>query len=977
MEHWRTPYLGLRDIPPGLEDFELTTFFSYSAAERRKIDSRRQPLHSLAVALHIGFIRMTGRTLDAFERIPKRLWSHIGEQINVDPPDIGTLRSLYTERVRTIADHQKLAYEALGFQQMTEHQRRYVVRWLRETIAGRAGSTSLLHELKRWFYEHRILLIADRELKRFIAEAHRDQEAQLTEALTRAYGAQRLAEWDKGLTTNRDDGTPTQTWLWTAPRKQSTVQMSECFDRIEHLRGLGAHAGWPDAVKDAAVRYYGRRCANRPPSVSKRVTSTRRTLEVGCFLRHALCTASDQVLIMLRRWIRRTANKAASESAPKVADAQARLREFAQAVRGLATDTKLTYKELKTQLCTMVDATLQEAKVSRAALARAWLVDHPQQARAVLGKLLDLSLESEGEHPVIEALKVLREVYAGPTSELPQVASIDLGRRWREAIAADDRKKALNAFEWATLFKLRVALRNGSVHLSHSFQFLGHAALLIPEAEWQAKRKHHYGHRNLPQDPKEFIGPVTELLKKRIEEFADAAESGKVSIDNDGMHLEKQPPSPEELRVAELRRALFAERGPGQIADMMLHIDSKVRFSWQLLGREPHNRNELLLAYAGVLALSTSMSASQVARMMPGVSAEAVRQMTKRLCDERKLRTASDAVLQHLHSFDIAQHWGRGDLASSDMMSLQTPRASWKAGADPRRKTASIGIYTHALDRWGFVYDQPIVLNQRQAGAAIEGVIRQTAVEDIGMLSVDTHGYTHFAMALAKYLHLDLCPRLADLRSRHLHAPVGFTVPPALKTILDCDIVESQIEAAYDGHVRIASSVATGQCSADQLLQRYGSDARGQLHYDAGVQMGMMLCSIFLVDYFLIPSFRGEIQHVLNRGESMHTLQRAIHDGMIPNELAKRDESLVGVASALSLMCNVVMAWNAGHMQAGLDRIRAAGGEPTSEDLRHIAPTNIESVNLRGTFDFPVEKYAERILPSSVAGTGSARWRSA
>jgi hypothetical protein len=63
-------------------------------------------------------------TLDAFERFPKRLWNHIGEQINADPPGIGTLRALYTERVRTIANHQKLACEALGFQQMTEHQRR-------------------------------------------------------------------------------------------------------------------------------------------------------------------------------------------------------------------------------------------------------------------------------------------------------------------------------------------------------------------------------------------------------------------------------------------------------------------------------------------------------------------------------------------------------------------------------------------------------------------------------------------------------------------------------------------------------------------------------------------------------------------------------------------------------------------------------------------------------------------------------------
>jgi hypothetical protein len=130
------------------------------------------------------------------------------------------------------------------------------------------------------------------------------------------------------------------------------------------------------------------------------------------------------------------------------------------------------------------------------------------------------------------------------------------------------------------------------------------------------------------------------------------------------------------------------------------------------------------------------------------------------------------------------------------------------------------------------------------------------------------------------------------------------------------------------------------------------------------------------MDYFLIPGFRGEIQHALNRGESMHTLQRAIHDGQIPNELAKREETLAAVSSALSLMCNMVMAWNTEHMQAGLDRIHAAGADPSSEDLRRVAPTNIEGLNLRGTFDFPVEKYAERILPSSMVGAGSARWRS-
>jgi hypothetical protein len=54
----------------------------------------------------------------------------------------------------------QVAYQELGFRQMTEHQRRYVVRWLRETLVGRGGISGLLPELKRWFYAHQILPIA-------------------------------------------------------------------------------------------------------------------------------------------------------------------------------------------------------------------------------------------------------------------------------------------------------------------------------------------------------------------------------------------------------------------------------------------------------------------------------------------------------------------------------------------------------------------------------------------------------------------------------------------------------------------------------------------------------------------------------------------------------------------------------------------------------------------------------------------------
>ncbi len=72
------------------------------------------------------------------------------------------------------------------------------------------------------------------------------------------------------------------------------------------------------------------------------------------------------------------------------------------------------------------------------------------------------------------------------------------------------------------------------------------------------------------------------------------------------------------------------------------------------------------------------------------------------------------------------------------------------ARLDPRRRTYAVGTYAHVLDQWGILYHQPIVLNRRQAGAAIEGALRQRQVGQLERVAVDTHGFTHFAMALAK-----------------------------------------------------------------------------------------------------------------------------------------------------------------------------------------------------------------------------------
>jgi Tn3 transposase DDE domain len=111
-----------------------------------------------------------------------------------------------------------------------------------------------------------------------------------------------------------------------------------------------------------------------------------------------------------------------------------------------------------------------------------------------------------------------------------------------------------------------------------------------------------------------------------------------------------------------------------------------------------------------------------------------------------------------------------------------------------------------------------------------------------------------------------------------------------------------------------------------------------------------------------------ELLRVFNRGEAVNALKRAIYTGRIASHQAKQSEEMQAVADALSLLANIVMAWNTAQMQQVLDHwAQRRGGVVPPELIGRIAPTRTEGINLRGVFRFPVERCADKILPSATA----------
>jgi TnpA family transposase len=962
VQHWQLPFLGLQAFPTELTAFEIGYFFTFTATVRAAIFSRYGDHHRLAAAIQIGFIKMTGRPLDAFDTLPIAVLRYLGTELEIVTPESTSLRALYGRR-STLYEHQAWAAELLGFRPFTERRQRTLTIQVRREAHKAVTIHRLVEFAKRWLYERRILIPDDRRLRDLARTAYGATEQTLLETIRRHIPAQVLESWREALFQPRLGYTSTLEWLQQAPRGK-LGGLKEQLEKVTFLKALHVDAYALEDLRLERQRDYARHMRRRRPARFRALKDPRRTLEMVCFLRITLLQTTDVALSLADLLIQELHARTVKE----VRDAESRVaRTFKptlREIRRVLHDPAMTDTALRRTILALMPSE-HDLFPSRAAAVRWKLNEKARQVRPLLKALLTLPFEGEEGSSLTLALSQLRDLYAHERRALPRDVDIGFAPRWAVLMESPDRQRALRAFEAATLFALRKALRNGSAWIGHSLVFRRRNEILIPDTEWTAHHRRYYEQLGLPMHASGYTPQLLANLEAGLASLAEAVEADAVLVDAKGIHLKALEAEETPPLLETTKSELFKAVGVTQLPELIMAIDNETRFSWRLLGRAPVTEAELLLVYAALLAHGTELNAASVALMIPGLTEQAIADAMRLLEDEGPLREANELVVQFLHRHEAVKMWGEGTLASSDAMSLEASRYLWNARVDPRRRTYAMGIYSHVLDQWGIIYDQPLVLHQRQAGAAIEGVVRQTAAANVERLAVDTHGYTDVGMAIGKLLSLDLCPRLSHLRDRRLHVPRGLSVPAVLAPVVEPDVSLPQVEAGWDQLIRVAASIEGGWTSAVLALTRFGAASRADPIHKAGSALGQLLRTLFLCDFMSNEVFRREVLRILNHGESVHTLQRAIHFGSIAAARGRRREELVAISGSLTLLANVVMAWITQRIQQVLDDWHHAGirrVEP--EILRHIAPVHFQDINFRGVMQFPLARYRGRLIPA-------------
>ena len=80
---------------------------------------------------------------------------------------------------------------------------------------------------------------------------------------------------------------------------------------------------------------------------------------------------------------------------------------------------------------------------------------------------------------------------------------------------------------------------------------------------------------------------------------------------------------------------------------------------------------------------------------------------------------------------------------------------------------------------------------------------------------------------------------------------------------------------------------------------------------------------------------------------------------MIPAKHGRTTEQLGAISGALTLLANIVMAWNTHRLQAAID---LAPGDHADDVLSRLAPIGHKHINMRGILTFDLTRYGSSLL---------------
>lgn len=309
------------------------------------------------------------------------------------------------------------------------------------------------------------------------------------------------------------------------------------------------------------------------------------------------------------------------------------------------------------------------------------------------------------------------------------------------------------------------------------------------------------------------------------------------------------------------------------------------------------------------------------------------------------LSKAQRTLVNYHHSMEIVRNWGNGEKSSSDGMRVPISSKTIYADYNAHYGNKGGGIYRHVSDQYTPYYVQ--MLEGRDSNHVLDGLLYHETELKIYDHSTDTAGYTEQMFALTHLLGFNFKPRIKNLRHQQLYA----FETSEINDIKFKKINEKIISENYSEVMRLIESIRCGKVKASLILQKINSYNRDNGVAKGLKEIGRVLKTKYIIEYYTDENLRKEVQKMLNKGESINSVARLMFFGKHGRLNETTIENQLEKASCLNILLSSLIIWNSRYLEKIYSTIKNEDWFDENE-FQRVSPLGTQHVNFLGKYIF-------------------------
>lgn len=958
----------LDDLPPE----ELRKLFPPDPRIQEVLKYAKGSVNRIALFYHAAYLEAFGQT-PPYAPIPGALVGHIAEILGEITP--ATLP--YPDARATFFHHAEKARRVMAWRLWDKPTRRGLEHRLTAEARRSDDPDYLREKLDGWLWEARILCPGPTRVEQMIGQARNSARDWISGTIVSALSKEQIGDIDGLRKIKAGMHRTFLQWLKDPLGLASPRTLDDILDRIVFIRSLGLSGSPFEKIHpDMRRRLMQTVEAYSVDNLYADFPTERRQALVACYVHERLkalidlaVEAFDGIVLKMNRHSEADLARDQQERGPAINE---KLLMFRTMARIMVDEEHVPDLDVRpTTYGKIPKEDLLRALAEAEDLIRPedyncfdYLKTRYSYLRSFFPYFLEV-MEFEGvpsARPVLETVAALRGWNAQGLRKLPAEVPLDfVPAKWRPYVCPEPGKIDRHYYELCLMTALHEGLKSAELWAVGGRRYGNVEDLLISKETWNQIHDECCEELALPKDPKTWLAQVLPTLRKQIEiTTRNLPGNPQTQIVSDRVHLKAIEAVPESDALKALRARVAASWPQTRIQDLLVEVDSWMGYTH--LFRTPRGRKGTEQGFsrgllAALIAKGCNIGMLKMSVLTPGVTQGTLRRVDETYLREETLRHAYEALLRGHRDLPIARLLGEDTISMSDGFQVGSRVGTLRAALKPHRFAPgerAITYYWH-LSHLGPAYGAQVIGHDRDAAYLLDQIFHIQSELPIHEHFADTHGSNSLTFALAYLSRLAFSPRIKLIHDQDLHFPPGMAVEGPFKSHFEGPIDVELIEKHWDDILRVLASIRRGYTSAVLLTLRLSSYARQNPLFRALQEVGRIFKTRFIMQYCDEPALRRKINAGLNRMELFNYLARHLFFARRGENWERDFDRQLNRASALLVLANACVLWNAVHLTEFVQKLRAEGIEVPPEDFRHISLYAHEHIVPYGEYTFSLK----------------------